>query len=110
MTQTTRRLVKLAYPDYRGRRIQEDRSGSVHFYGLNWDGGCRNYFTAVQLSTGRSRELHVPAPWDNPVEGQTVRIPPGIAVVEHSYSGQYQSVTVHYPAPAPELGPASLPE
>lgn len=94
----TKKIGKLAYPSYKGRKFREDRKGRVTFYDLNWSGGTRNTYTLVRLTDGATdpgvRNL---PPWANPFEGKTVEIPAGFAIVEHSFfCGKDSGLTVYY--------------
>lgn len=81
-------IGKRAFPNYKGRKFRDDRRGKVTFADLNWSGGTRCEFRAVNLMTGQSAGdtvgLNQTAPWNNVFEGKTVDIPAGFAVVEHS--------------------------
>ena len=79
-----RAIAMRAFPNYKGRTFRHDTSGHVTFYDLNWGGGTRNSYTAVRLSDMRAQAGTVMAPWNNPIEGKTVDIPPGFAIVEHT--------------------------
>ena len=59
---------------------------SVTINGLNWSGGSRSVYSAVDLATGQIKTAtHTsnPPPWANPYEGQQLEIPRGIAIVSH---------------------------
>ena len=90
-------IVSRAFPDYPGRKFRVHPSNTITFYDTNWGGGTRNAYAAVPLSRedGRSVIHHAAPPWDNPVEGRTVEIPRGVAVIEHSiFMGKDLGITV----------------
>ena len=80
-----RDIVRCALPDYRGRRETLIALGSVSLYNLNWDGGSRNYYTAVRLADGATSTVSPVAPWYETREGATIEVPPGFVVVESGY-------------------------
>lgn len=105
-----RSLAKAAFPEWKGRKISSRTTGEVTFWDTNWSGGTRNVYRALQVATGQTRSLHVPAPWVNPIEGKTAPIPPGIVVVEKSqFCGGPASITIHFPAPLPSADRPALP-
>lgn len=112
MADLFRMIAKSAFPEFRGRKIHVRQTGTVTFSDLNWSGGTRSWFVALQTETGRTNRLAVPAPWANPVEGKTVEIPQGVVVVEKSvFCGGSPSITLHFskrlealPAPALPAG------
>jgi hypothetical protein len=96
-TQQTRSIVSAAFPEYTGRKVSQDFSGTVRFEDLNWNGGTRSEFRAVRLSDGVSQPLPVAAPWANPIEGAEIAIPAGFAIVRFStYCGGIPLVRVFY--------------
>ena len=85
-----------AFPNYSGRKFKVSLAGVFTAYDTNWGGGTRNQYVAVPLFDGRPSVLDVPAPWLNQVEGKTVTIPQGFAVVEHSiFQGHDMGLTIH---------------
>jgi len=80
-------IVNATFPEYRGRKIKIDASGSVTFTDLNWSGGTRSQYRACSLAGDKSGNMdpyNNAAPWANPAEGGIVSIPVGHCVVEHS--------------------------
>lgn len=59
----------------------------VIFSGVNWSGGSKSHYTAVNLITGAtaSPDMGRAHPWVNPFEGQECEIPEGFAIVEHGH-------------------------
>lgn len=90
-------LVSRAFPEYTGRKFKVAISGTVGFHDLNWGGGTRNQFIAVPLvKDGQANSLPECPPWANPIEGQTIAIPQGWAVIEHPiFCGHDMGVTIH---------------
>lgn len=103
----TRQIIKITrkeaapflaetFPNYTGRKFKICLENSITFYDTNWGGGTRNSYTALKLEGSISRKITVPAPWVNPIEGQTIDIPEGVIIVEHSIAcGQDCGITIH---------------
>ena len=51
-----------------------------------WSGGSRNTFTVIRLTDGKtiSPVNHNAAPWDKSRKSITIKLKPGIAIIEHS--------------------------
>jgi len=94
-------IVKRVFPDYRGRKFRLAVTDHVTLYNLNWDGGSRNQYAAVQITAGQTRVFgNMPAPWSNPVEGLTLELKPDVAVVRHSiFCGYDTGITVYLNRP-----------
>lgn len=81
----TRRLAKLAFPAYKGRKFRYEERAS---YALEnyWDGGSREYVKAIRLSDG---SVHEPSSAVlNPMNGAahaTFQIPAGVVLVTHTF-------------------------
>lgn len=75
-----------------------------------WEGGSRDKYSVVQIETGREIEPvnHNAAPWNSSRHDVTVKLEPGIAVVEHSIScGKDMGLTFYvHPDNAAKLLPA----
>lgn len=95
-------LVSATFPEWKGRKVSIE-VGPLTFWDTNWGGGTRNEFRGIRfedrsgrLVLDKAEGLAVPAPWANPVEGKTVDLPPGVAVVEHSvFCGKDAGITIH---------------
>jgi len=96
-------VLKASFPEYRGRTIRVDFSGTVCFHDTNWGDGSRNYYHGVKAD-GTSKRMVVPAPWVNPVEGKTMLIPSDVLIVEHSiFCGHDCGITIYaHPQYAPK--------
>ena len=97
-------LLERTFPDYNGRKFRVRFAETVTFYDLNYSGGTRNEYAAVK-SDGESVALdgfNRAAPWNNPAEGSTVRLPVDVAIVEHSdFCGRDLGITIYlHPANA----------
>lgn len=87
---TARKIVKAAYPDYRGHKIHvepraPDKPIDCRSY---WDGGSRDYFVFVGLTEGLPEVVEAPAQsaYDHKVPGlEAVTLPRGVVCVEHTY-------------------------
>lgn len=94
-----KRLVSAAFPGYRGRKISAQACNSGKMSTISyWDGGSRDQFVFVNLSTFETKPIlginpiNPPANWRDP----TV-IPEGFCIVEHSiFCGKDVGCRVHY--------------
>jgi hypothetical protein len=77
-------ILAVTYPDYKGRKFSIEFKDNITFYDTNWSGGSRTYYTFLK-SDYTAAILPSPAPWVNPYEGLTVKIPDDILIVEHVY-------------------------
>ncbi len=91
-----RRLALVAFPEYRGRKIRVEIAAEYRMESY-WDGGSRRDCRAVDLTTGKVAPP-VPAATNpmNPQAHAVVRIPSGIAIVEHQiFCGQDAGITIY---------------
>lgn len=102
-TKQAKPITKLVFPDYRGRTYRLEFAETVTFWDTNWGGGTRNSYAAVRAD-GQSACLSVPAPWVNPVEGQTIKLPPHVLMVKHTiFCGKDMGITISaHPSYAPK--------
>ena len=84
-TKDFKHIVGATFPNYRKRSVYVGQSDTVTLHDLNWSGGTRSIYRACTID-GKPLETAVnmsaPAPWNNPYEGQTINIPPGMVVVQ----------------------------
>ena len=99
------RIIKAAFPDYRGRtiRLEATPPGRLDSY---WDGGSRDYFAFVELRTGRTLPVHSNHPAFEPGQPSTLRrLPSGLVLVRRSYfCGKDAGFTIY--ANPEDLAPA----
>ncbi len=89
-------VVSKAFPEYKGRKFVVETTERITFYDTNWAGGTRNQYVLVRLADGAAKGFDAPAPWVNAVEGKTVDMVPGFAVVEHTiFQGKDCGIRVH---------------
>ena len=89
-------ILKAINSDYAGRKISVKFTNRVSFYDTNWGGGTRNQYTAVNMNTSKASTFYAPAPWINPVEGQSIELPENILIVEHShFCGRDMGITIY---------------
>jgi len=93
---------------YRKRSVQVCPSDKITVYGLNWDGGSRSEYTAVTLDgkpVGDLSKYNMVAPWQNPANGSTLPIPPGVVVIKHGvFMGKPATAYIYVnPADMPAL-------
>lgn len=81
----------------RKRMVRIHPCESVSFFNTFWDGGSKNSYKAVKLETGETASpILGSSPWNAIAEGQTVKLEPGIVIVEESvFCGKFMSLTVH---------------
>jgi hypothetical protein len=92
-----RMMVKAAFPDYRGRKITSDFSGSCHIHDNYWDGGTRNYYTAVRIATLEAATARADNPFRHVMDGR-VQVPAGYALLCRSYfCGKDCGITIYWP-------------
>ena len=97
-------IVKRIFPDYKGRKFWIKYSNTVAFHNTNWCGGTRSYFGGIRLDTGKVRSWeNMPAPWNNPIEGQTFELLEDVAIVEHRYYCGRDCGIIVYLHPAKQL-------
>lgn len=81
-------LVVATFPDYKGRRFSVRVANQVRLDDLNWSDGTRSQYRACTLTgerLGSTDRYNAMAPWDrNQIEGQTLPLVPGAAVVKHT--------------------------
>lgn len=92
-----KRIAKVAYPDYRGRKIR----WKVQAYPLDcrsyWDGGSRTYFKFVRLADNAVVSMPTQSAFDKQIAGSdAVVIPEGFVCVTHSiFCGKDTGLTVY---------------
>lgn len=106
-----KRIVKAAFPEYRGRRVSIETRTSLTLDEAFWGGGTRSWYVAVNLATLKSAPAN--AAITNPLrcpDAQTVDIPEGVAVVEHAhFCGKDVGIRIHVnPANVARLLPATV--
>lgn len=90
-----RRVVQTAFPHYRGRRfrlevVEPDRVMTLNSY---WSDGYRDYFTFVRLADMKIAQVEQNGTMFDGKDYHS-RVPPGFALVRHSYMGTSESMTV----------------
>ena len=80
-------IVRRTFPDYKGRTYRLYKQASVTLSDLNWSGGTRSWYAAVNVADMNVGHLvwnKHPMDPKNP-EGTRIDIPPNMIVVEHSH-------------------------
>jgi hypothetical protein len=92
-----RQIALACYPEYKGRKIKVV-SRETYYMENMWGGGSRNFAVAYDFATGnRSAALEVVGP--------EVKIPAGVAVVEHAYfCGKDCGITIYVNPAADKAG------
>lgn len=92
-------LIRTLFPSYRKRNVMIRATTKVAFHDLNWSGGTRKEYTAVDLRNGNAKTMrgwNALAPWNNPYEGSSVELKPGFAVVETGhFCGKESVMRIH---------------
>jgi len=90
-----RKIVKTAFPDYKGRKIKLAASPVPQKLDSYWSDGYRNYWAFVRLSDLAVLPVHSNHPGYEPNQPRTLReLPDGFALVCRTYSGVNQYVRV----------------
>lgn len=92
------RTIALAcYPEYKGRKIRVE-SRETYYVDNMWGGGSRNFATAYNLETGTAAAAIQTV-------GPEVKIPAGVAIVEHSFfCGKDCGITIYVNPAADKAG------
>ena len=101
-------ILDSTFPDYRGHKVRVQFAESVTLYDLNWSGGTRNQYASVRVDGRIGHVSNAAPPWDNPIEGLSVRIPVDTLIVQHSdFCGHDCGITIYaHPSLAPRFLPA----
>jgi len=104
-------MIRALFPDYRKRQIVVWPTETVTIYDLNWSGGTRAQYHAIDLVSGQLKSFahwSSPPPWDNPHEGARVNLLPGYAVAKTGdFCGKTATLYLYvHPADIPKLLPA----
>lgn len=94
-SKVARPITDQVFPDYKGRKFSVDFTNSVTFFDTNWGGGTRNKYAAIGRD-GQKGTFTAPAPWVNPLEGQTIELTPDVIIVEWSiFCGKDLGLTIY---------------
>jgi hypothetical protein len=91
-------VFRRAFPHYSGRKFQVRTAESVTLHDNYWSGGTKSDYMGVNLASG---EIHSPecSEYGNPFvhpDIPTVRLAPGLAIVEHSrFCGKDMGIVIH---------------
>ena len=81
-------IIAATFPDYRKKKVIVSISESITLHDLNWSGGTRAEYRACTID-GRSLDnqynMSAPAPWNNPFEGLSFKIPEGIIIAQAGF-------------------------
>lgn len=84
---------------YNGRKFEAVLTDSVHLTQTYWSGGSRSTYRAVRLADGRAESLPGnpnPPQFGGNMEGQTIPLSPGFAIIEHSiFMGKDMGLTFY---------------
>jgi hypothetical protein len=105
-------IIRATFPNYAGKKVSVQGAEEVMITDLNWTGGSRTRYAACTLDgqpTGNADAGNAAPPFRNPVEGKTVPIPQGFALVAHvMFCGKDLGLRIHVnPADMPKYLPVS---
>lgn len=90
-----RQIVRETFPDFRGREVALVVFAGPVDVSSYWDGGSRQWFAAINLSSMRSVNL----PSTNPTQGNfpvVNDLPDGVALIERScFCGSHHRLRIH---------------
>lgn len=98
--ETVKKMVRLTFPDYKGRKFKLHVSDAPINCSSYWDGGSRSFFRFIKLDTlDTTPELPAQSMFDRKIAGiDCVLLPPGYACIEHSmFLGRDNGITIHIP-------------
>lgn len=78
-------IVKAAFPDYTGNKIQSEVVDTVSVYNTSWDEGNKRDYVIVQLSTMRAITIS-DCPYGM-IDNRTIKVEPGYIICVRVYSG-----------------------
>ena len=103
-TLTPRDLVKIAFPEYKGRKIRVTDGARTYVGNTCWDGGTKSDYVAINLATGQTcgmpRSASTPREMGGTAPDDYMVVPAGFALVEHAFfCGRDTGCTVTFGAP-----------
>ena len=111
---TTQRIVKAAYPDYKGKKFRLEVTDKPINVKGSWSDGSRTYYTFVCLDTCKVYQMPAQSQFDKQIPGaDKVVLQSGIVCVEHHIScGKDMGITIVARPDAVVLGmvPLSKPD
>ena len=78
-------FLKASFPDYNGKKFYVEYCNNVTFYDLNWSGGTKNDYVAIDINSLESKRYYEHAPWIEIAEGKNVPVKDGIVIAKHTY-------------------------
>lgn len=90
------RIVRAAFPGYRGKKIRAVIGETISLYGTMWAGGSRRSYVFVRLSDMET--MSVPREQyliKSELHHRSYEIPPGFVVVVYDEFGTYESIEIH---------------
>jgi hypothetical protein len=88
-------LLRVSFPNYRGRKVSASAWRGPLSLDLNWDGGSRDYVVLIDFAAERIGRLVSPSPWARGAH-DPVDAPPGSILAVHSiFCGRDVGVTFY---------------
>ena len=96
MARQGKRLCKMAFPKYTGRKINLRVTEEFRPQPTYWDGGTMHEYAGVHLGTHQvvNGNRFNPPQFGGPNEINMVKVPINMAVIEHTYFGVSQWMTI----------------
>lgn len=89
-----KRLLKVTFPEYRGRKVKARLWKGPMRLENYWDGGTRSYYVAVRIADGGISNFGTDNPFERSAH-EEVDLPVGVLLVEHSiFCGKDMGITV----------------
>lgn len=92
---------------YRRKKVNICVTESVTLHDLNWSGGTRNQYSAVDLYSNEvaTPNLGIPHPMFNENEGARIAMRPNVAIIQHGvFMGKPAKMTIYiHPENMPAL-------
>lgn len=104
-----RDLLRVSFPDYRGRKVRVAPWTSPLYLDLSWSGGTIDKVVLIDFRNGRVGKLVVPSPWARGA-ADPVDCPPGAVLAVRSWFCGHDSGVTFYVRPGdPALVAGLLP-
>lgn len=98
MNKEIKAIAKVAFPEYKGRKIRVDVKIPTDLSSY-WSEGSRDYFTFVELDTLKIFQVHSNHPAfesNQPSQLNPSKLPANVVVVRHSiFCGHDCGITIH---------------
>jgi hypothetical protein len=91
-----KQIARVAFPDYNGNKFKVELFRGPMNLSSYWDGGSRDYYAIVNMSTMRSEPIPQGGSGHGDVPYRMTTLPDSFAVVEHTfYMGKDLGITIY---------------